>query len=189
MWVFSQLGTKIAGSHKIALRSYDLYFQRNQTVNAKHAHKGLIHILPNPAHLISFLPYFMSKQSHELSLTHLLPPSISHGMWDAFRDQQPHNLCLILNLPKKSLQAIYVKQFLTPYNYNKTVFPILQCKCCEAFLTPYIITTRQSYQYDSANAVKLGPVVGFANICFTNPTPWYSEISSLASSSLVPLLK
>jgi hypothetical protein len=35
-------------------------------------------------------------------------------MWDAFRDQQPHNLCLILNLPKKALQAIYVKQFLTP---------------------------------------------------------------------------
>ncbi len=126
------MGSKIPGSHKIALRSYDLYFERNQTVNAKHAHKGLIHILPNPAHLISFLPYFISKQSHELSLTQLLPPSISHGMWNAFRDQQPHNLCLILNLPKKSLQAIYVKQFLTPYNYNKTIFPILQCQCCEA---------------------------------------------------------
>lgn len=168
---FQPIGLKNKpASHKIALRSYDLYFKRNQTVNAKHAHKGLIHILPNPA-LISFLPYFKSKQSHELSLTQLLPPSISHGMWDAFRDQQPHNPCLILNLPKKSLQTIYVKQFLTPYNYNKTIFPILQHKCCEAFLTPYIITTRQSYEYNSANAVKLGPVVGFANICFTNPTP------------------
>jgi hypothetical protein len=39
---------------------------------------------------------------------------------------------LILNLPKKSLQAIYLKQFLTPYNYNKTIFPILQCKCFKA---------------------------------------------------------
>jgi hypothetical protein len=36
--------------------------------------------------------------------------------------------------------------------------------------------------------VKLGPVVGFENICFTNPIPWSSEISSLVSSSLVPLL-
>ncbi len=129
----------------------------------------------------------MSKQSHELSLTQLLPPSISHGMWDAFRDQQPHNLWPHPEPPQKITAGNISQAVLNPLQLQQDNLPNFAVQMLQS--NPYIITTRQSYEYNSTNAVKLGPVVGFANICFTNPTPSSSEISSLASSSLVPLLK